>query len=105
MPIANGRDTEILYHPTYTDLDANGHMNNARYADVLCNCLGVDMLRGYRIESIIIHYFAEVLPEQQLHLTLSRDQLQSRLVGTCEGKIAFDLGCRLKPENHTDEDK
>ena len=98
IPIVNGRDTEILYRPNYTDLDANGHINNARYADILCNCLGVDMLRGYRIESIIIHYFAEVLPEQQLHLTLSQDQLQSRLVGTCEGKIAFEIGCRLKAE-------
>ena len=105
MPIANGSDTEILYHPSYTDLDANGHMNNARYADVLCNCLGVDMFRRHQVESITVNYFAEVLPEHQLHLTLSQDQLQNRLVGTCEGKIAFDLGCRMKPENHISTNK
>ena len=96
MPIANGRDTEILYHPCYTDLDANGHMNNARYADVLCNCLGVDMLRRHQVESITVNYFAEVLPEHQLCLTLSQNKPQIRLAGTCEGKVAFEIGCRMR---------
>ena len=96
MPITNGHDTEIRYHPSYTDLDANGHMNNARYADVLCNCLGVDMLRRHQVESITVNYFAEVLPEHQLLLILSQNKLQIRLAGTCEGKIAFEIGCRMR---------
>ena len=31
------------YRPVYTDLDVNGHVNNTRYADWLCNTLGIDL--------------------------------------------------------------
>ena len=38
-----GEEFVSEHHPVYTDLDVNGHVNNTRYADWLCNALGIDM--------------------------------------------------------------
>lgn len=41
----------------YADIDANGHMNNTKYPDLLCSYLG-DM-RGQRVVSLHMHFQAE----------------------------------------------
>ena len=50
--------TEIaLRQVQYEDVDCNGHLNNTRYPDWLCNCIpGID---GLRVTGVRIHYVAE----------------------------------------------
>ena len=42
-----GEEFVTQYRPVYTDLDVNGHMNNTRYADLLCNALGIDLMKEF----------------------------------------------------------
>jgi acyl-ACP thioesterase len=42
-----GEEFVSTYRPVYTDLDVNGHVNNTRYADWLCNTLGIDLMTEY----------------------------------------------------------
>ena len=84
------------YKPQYTDLDANGHVNNARYADWMCNMLGIDMMQQYEPESVILNYNHEVLPEQNVVLHRILKDRQYRLTGYVNDSIAFDIGGSLR---------
>ena len=95
--VLQGEEFVTEYHPLYSDLDVNGHVNNARYADWLCNALGVPLMRSYEPESVVLNYNAEILPEHTvlLHRVL-RDQ-QFRLSAWVGDKAAFEVGGRLRP--------
>ena len=92
-----GEETVTMIHPVYTDLDVNGHVNNTRYADWLCNIFGVEMMTRLEPESIILNYNHEVLPDQTvtLHRILKGDQYQ--LVGRVDDLVAFEIGGMLRP--------
>lgn len=46
----------------YSQVDMNGHLNNSRYADLICNAVGLDKLRGAYVSSLKISYLSECLP-------------------------------------------
>ena len=85
------------YTPVYTDLDVNGHVNNTRYADWLCNILGLDLMMRYEPETVIFNYNHEILPSQKVTLhRILRDQ-QYRIAGYVDQSIAFEIGGILRP--------
>ncbi len=84
------------YAPVYTDLDINGHVNNTRYVDWLCNALGVDMMKRFEPESIVLNYNHEVLPTQRVLLHRVIREKQYRLTGYVDDAIAFDIGGVLR---------
>lgn len=43
----------------YRDIDYNGHMNNARYPDVICGFLPLEALEGKRVAEISISFMHE----------------------------------------------
>ena len=91
-----GEEFVTEYTPVYTDLDVNGHVNNARYADWLCNTLGIDTMRRYEPESVILNYNREVLPDQRVVLHRVMKDRQYRLTGYVDDAIAFDIGGVLR---------
>ena len=93
--ILEARDWTV-YHPVYTDLDANGHVNNARYADWLCNSLGTDMMIRNEFASVIINFNSEIRPDDTVSLrrTLKGDEFT--LNGECGSRKAFDIGGSLR---------
>ena len=96
---------EVIYHPSYTDLDANGHMNNAKYADLLCNLLGTEAMRRSKICSMILNFNAEVLPDEAIPLVLERGQQQCRLTGENGARKLFEIGCYLKERSKEKAEK
>ena len=60
------------YTSVYTDIDINGHVNNTRYVDWLCDSLGVPALTDASIASMVINYEKEIRPGAALTLTLRR---------------------------------
>ena len=90
-----GVETVSYYDPVYTDLDVNGHVNNTRYADWLCNALGVETMGRYAPQRMILSYNAEVLPSQRMELHLIRQGLEYRLAGYHGEKLAFEIGGQL----------
>lgn len=54
------------YHVRYFDLDANRHVNNARYFDWLLDPLGEDFLTTHQLKSFSIQYHQEVRAAQDI---------------------------------------
>ena len=82
--------------PVYTDLDVNGHVNNTRYADWLCNALGTETMMRFEPETVILNYNHEILPDQRVTLHRVMKDEQFRLTGYVDDSIAFDIGGSLR---------
>lgn len=91
-----GEEFVSEYSPVYTDLDVNGHVNNTRYADWLCNTLGIDLMKQYEIESVIFNYNHEILPNQKIILRRILKDHQYHLVGSVDQITAFEIGGLLR---------
>ena len=91
-----GEEFVSVYNPVYTDLDVNGHVNNTRYADLLCNALGVETMKEYEPDHIILNYNHEVLPEHTVTLHRILKGNEYRLSGIVNGASAFDIGGTLR---------
>ena len=94
-----GEEFVSEYHPVYTDLDVNGHVNNTRYADWPCNSLGISVMSEYEPERIILNYNHEVLPGHTVTLRRILKGNEYRLSGTVNGSFAFDIGGTLRKRN------
>ena len=91
-----GEEFVSEYRPVYTDLDVNGHVNNTRYVDWLCNTLGIELMTEYEPERIIINYNHEVLPDHVVTLRRILRDHEYRLSGTVSGSTAFEIGGTLR---------
>ena len=91
-----GEEFVTEYTPVYTDMDVNGHVNNTRYADWLCNALGIDLMRQYEPDTLILNYNHEVVPGQRIVLHRVMKERQFRLTGYMNEEIAFDIGGTLQ---------
>ena len=94
--ILQGEEFVSQYRPVYTDLDVNGHVNNARYADWLCNTLGISLMSEYEPERIILNYNHEVLPDHLVTLRRVLKDHEYRLTGIVNDSTAFDIGGTLR---------
>lgn len=91
-----GEEFISTYTPVYTDLDVNGHVNNARYADWLCNTLGISLMTEYEPEHIILNYNHEVLPGNTVTLRRILRGDEYRLSGSADSSAAFEIGGTLR---------
>lgn len=57
----------------YRDIDYNGHMNNARYADVLCGFLPEEALSGKRVSEISISFMHEAAKGETIEGFFGKD--------------------------------
>jgi acyl-ACP thioesterase len=94
-PVA-GEAKHFQQTPLYTDIDVNGHVNNTRYSDWLCNALGIEAMREHEISRLLIHYTREVLPGADLTLALQREGDAFRLTGQAGEEKHFDMGGMLR---------
>lgn len=53
----------------FSDLDVNGHMNNTRYLDWLCDLLPSKFHEEHPMKAVTICYMSEALEDQKLQLT------------------------------------
>ena len=97
IPLLSAPEKIIPWEAVYTDLDPNGHVNNTKYADWLCNILGCDCMAGHQLSSLIIHYNSEIRPGQPLSLHLRREENRVQLIGIPEDRTAFEIGAVLVP--------
>ena len=92
----DGEKTSVKYEPLYSDLDFNGHVNNTKYADFLCNTLGIDLMKKYEFSKLAFNYKTEVLPGQKLTFNLYRKENDFLLIGETNEYEAFRIGGSLK---------
>ena len=80
--------------PGYSDLDANGHVNNTRYASWALDAL--DFCGGGRVKSMQIDYRRELQRGQAVDVFSRRDEKTARAEGvTGDGERAFSAAIEL----------
>ncbi len=75
---------EEIRRVSFSDLDQNGHMNNARYLDWLCDLKSADYHKDHPVKAVSICYSNEALEGQQIHLTYTDGDIL-RLDGSLSG--------------------
>lgn len=63
-----GRETLFERAPQYSDLDINGHMNNASYVNWILDLFPVAKHRNHRLASLCIGYSAEAQPDELVQM-------------------------------------
>ena len=74
---------ETLRTVGFTELDINGHMNNARYLDWVCDLLASDFHRDHPMKAVTICYLSEALEGQQISLRCEKGEAL-----TVEGSVS-----------------
>lgn len=72
-----------------SDIDMNGHLNNAKYIDFIMDCFSMENLRKYQARSIQVNYQNEVMPGETIELlkdSSSLDQGRVYIEGVNEEK-------------------
>lgn len=89
-------DRRILH---YSDADVNGHVNNARYADFVCDALHLERLGpGRFVSSLQVGYLSECRPGECIDMFTGRDETALYVHGAdAEGKSRFDAQMTLSP--------
>ena len=78
----------------YSDIDLNGHINNARYVDYALDCFSLDLHERYAIRSMEINYLLEAFPGDVLLLDKDTSAAEEHriLIEGCreaDGKAVF----------------
>ena len=79
----------------YSDLDRNGHMNNARYLDWVQDLLSSEHHRDHPVKELTMCYINEALENQHLDLTWDCDE---------EGNLNVDIH-RSRDDDASDYDR
>ena len=74
-----------LYTPVYTDLDMNGHVNNAKYASFALNA-AADALEDREIFDVRLDFSKEILMGESLRIHSEAKDVDGTLVVTLRGE-------------------
>ncbi|MEG0913069.1 MAG: thioesterase [Oscillospiraceae bacterium] len=81
----------------YSDIDVNGHVNNTRYIDWLCDCVSLEAHAKHRIKKITVNYNAEVLAGTNVELEFAANDGAFSFCGTSGGRNSFAICGELCP--------
>ena len=73
----------------YSDTDMNVHMNNAKYADWICDLFPTDRLLKQRLAELDITYSAEAAMDQMIELKTAEVEGRFYVSGETDGKAVF----------------
>lgn len=87
-----GEKKVVLRAPQYSDLDVNGHMNNASYVGWILDLFPVTFHQEHRLRSLCISYASEATPDELVELTLFRDGPHFEVLGLdqADGHVVFE---------------
>jgi medium-chain acyl-[acyl-carrier-protein] hydrolase len=84
----------------YSDIDVNGHLNNAKYVDFVTDCFSLEEHKKHEIKSIEINYSSEALPGDTIGLYKDTSQLDQGIVyvegsNKADGTLIFKAKMRI----------
>lgn len=92
------------YSPLYTDIDINGHVNNVRYVDVLCNSLGMKIMREKEINFVSIDYNYEIPQDIIIQTNLMLKEEEFQFTGYSQEKQYFSIYGRFHSRDRMTQD-
>lgn len=64
-------DNEIMrVQPSYSDIDINNHVNNARYVEYIQNCFPAEHWKAYKLKSIKVMFLSETKIDDEISFSL-----------------------------------
>lgn len=87
FPVADGLPSLGVRRVFHSDLDANGHMNNTVYGDIVWDFLPPDVRRT--AHTIQINYLCETEEGKELKLSGGESGGRFLLRGDCDGGVSF----------------
>lgn len=66
-------DRSVVRRPVYSDLDVNGHVNNARYVDWICDLFAPDDYQRRTMMDLQINYGREIRQDAAVRLELHEE--------------------------------
>ncbi|MFI3169767.1 MAG: thioesterase [Faecalibacterium sp.] len=69
------------FNAMYTNCDANGHMNNANYFDVVCDVLPTNEMRQRELKRIMVNYHRELLLGECMQVKIGQGENGAYIVG------------------------
>lgn len=82
---------EKRFRVTYSQVDINGHMNNAKYLDCMEDVLGEKYLSSHTLKSIEIEYKYEIKCGACVHLAYTLDGDRLTMIGYVRKRPCFEL--------------
>lgn len=96
LPIPNELNLEAHYKSGirrvhFTDIDLNGHVNNAKYVDWAADLLSEEFHSQHIPSEIKIDFLSEVRPSTDVDITTKYENEELSFVGSFEKKHVFDI--------------
>lgn len=80
----------------YSDTDMNGHMNNAKYADWVCELFAPDTLKNDQMSDLRINYIAETYMDDTVDIYCKQVENTFFVCGKRNGDTVFDAAIEWK---------
>lgn len=96
LPIASSTDNsatdrESSFRTTFSQIDLNGHLNNARYLDRMEDILGDKYLSCHALRSLQIEYKAEIKPNTKVTVKWTEQNGAVYMQGCVRNKVCFTI--------------
>lgn len=101
-----GRQSTYSRRLVYSDIDANRHLNNARYAGFVCDLFPPERFEAAALSSFSVRYCAEAAPGETLHMALyETDGGGFEVRGTAEsdGRVVFEAAGQWSKQQYKGE--
>jgi acyl-ACP thioesterase len=89
-----GMRTAEIRRVRYSDTDMNIHMNNARYADWICDLFATEWLSSHMLCELDVNYSAEASMDQEIELIMTEEDGCFTIIGETKGKNVFSAAVR-----------
>lgn len=90
-------ELELAYKKVigYSDIDMNGHLNNAKYIDFIMDCFTIENHKQYMVQNIEINFIHELMPGESLLLYRDLSQLEDHVI-YIEGRHETNMNIAFK---------
>ena len=89
--LACGEEQRFAYQPLYADLDLNGHVNNTKCADWVCNLLGGQVLSRQPVKTLLLNYNREIRGNEPVDFSFRRAGDDFSLRCQRDGNACIDI--------------
>lgn len=84
----------------YSQVDINGHMNNAKYLDCMEDVLGKDFLDTHMLKTLEIEFKSEIKYGASVRLEYTLDKDDLTMIGYVRKRPCFELKASFKSTNN-----
>lgn len=72
--LRGGGEERLKVKARYSVVDMQGHVNNSRYIEWICDCFPLEQYRTHTLEELQINYNHEILPGEEVALLVNQPQ-------------------------------